>query len=126
MAQHQTTLSGDAESLLAHLDREIKRSISATVEDTTDQRVGDARMLVRSYERYSMWGGNRVSLTVSILAVGDALAVSLVTAGGSEAVFWKVNTIGENSFMAWAVRALESFTDGPQPGGGQWPDGAVV
>jgi hypothetical protein len=33
-----------------------------------------------------------------------------MTAGGSQAVFWKVNTFGEEAFLAKAVEALESFS----------------
>jgi len=57
----------------------------------------------------SAFGGNRVSLGISILAVGGALAVSAISAGGSQAVFFKINTVGEQNFLGKAVDALRGF-----------------
>jgi hypothetical protein len=54
-------------------------------------------------------GGNRVSLAVSILAVGRELAVTMISAGGSQAVFFKINRIGEDNFLRKGVDALASF-----------------
>jgi hypothetical protein len=111
MAHYETVLSGDADALAQHLDRAIGGgSATSKLESGSDQRLDDARMVVRAYERYSAMGGNRVALTVSILAVGDKLAVSMVSSGGSRAMFFKVNTIGESSFLDRGVAALGSFT----------------
>jgi hypothetical protein len=54
-------------------------------------------------------GGNRVSLCISILSVGNKLALSVVTAGGSEAMFFKLNKFGEEAFPSRAVQAIETF-----------------
>ncbi|WP_319446473.1 MULTISPECIES: DUF6054 family protein [unclassified Mycobacterium] len=111
MAQHECKIRGDADALVAHLDAQVIRgSVTANLEERSDQRIGDARMLVRTYERYSALGGNRLSLNVAVLAVGTELAISAMTAGGSQAMFWKVNTFGEEAFLAKAVEALESFS----------------
>ena len=110
MAHYETQLQGDPEALVAHLDQQILRgSVSAKVEDGSDHSLGDARMVVRVYERYSAFGGNRVSLNISILAVAGQLAVTAISSGGSQAVFFKVNTVGESNFLAKAVDALRSF-----------------
>ncbi len=111
MAHYEHVLRGDVDALIAHLDREIPGgSVTAKLEASGDHRIGDARMLIRVYERYSMAGGNRVSLCISVLAVDTAMSVSAVTAGGSQAMFWKVNTFGETSFLERAVEALRSFS----------------
>jgi hypothetical protein len=110
MAHYEHELTGDVDSLVAHLDQAIPEgSITAKYEAGTDHRIGDARMVVRAYERYSAFGGNRVSLCISILAVGDRMALSAVTAGGSQAMFFKVNTVGEEAFLARAVQAIEAY-----------------
>ena len=110
VAQYEQELAGDVDGLVAHLDQQILRgSVSAKVEDSSDHTIGDARMVVRVYERYSAFGGNRVSLNISILAVGGRLAVSAITAGGSQAVFFKINTVGEENFLNKAVDALRSY-----------------
>ncbi|HET6152166.1 MAG TPA: DUF6054 family protein [Marmoricola sp.] len=113
MAHFERTLIGDLTAFVDHLDEVVvKGSVTAKLEDTSDVSVAGARMVVRTYERYSAFGGNRVSLGVSVLAVGDQLAVSASAAGGSEAMFFKINTVGEDSFLEYAVRAVESFDGG--------------
>ena len=113
MAQFQQQLTGDVDQLVAHLDRAIPEgSITAKHEAGADLRIGDARMVVCAYERYSAMGGNRVSLCISILAVGQAMSLSAITAGGSQAMFFKLNTMGEDSFLRRAVEAIQAFGAG--------------
>lgn len=110
MAHYEQEISGDADAFLRHLDEAITTgSITANLEHRAEHRLGTARMLVRVYERYSAMGGNRVSLCVSVLAVGAELAVSAVSAGGSQAMFWKINTFGESAFLDRAIEAIRSF-----------------
>jgi len=110
MAQFQHELIGDVDRLVAHLDQAIPQgSITAKYEAGSDQRIGDARMVVRAYERYSAFGGNRVSLCISILSVGDQMALSAVSSGGSQAMLFKLNTFGEEAFLRRAVQAIEAF-----------------
>jgi len=117
MAHYEQQLAGDVDAFIAHLDQQIAAgSISAKFEDTADLRLGTARTMVRVYERYSVMGGNRVSLNVSVLAVDGTLAVSAITSGGSQAVFWKLNTFGEEAFLKKAVQAIESFGGAVVPG----------
>jgi hypothetical protein len=125
MSHYECDLTGDVEALIAHLDSAIVAgSISANVENGADRRIGDARMVVRVYERYSAMGGNRVSLSIAVLAVGQQLSVSAITSGGSQAVFWKLNTFGEEAFMEKAVDALGSFSGGLPPAHGT--EGALL
>ena len=105
------SLAGSADALAAHLDRAISSgSVSASIESSDERSIGDARMIVRTYERYSMTGGNRLTLSVSILAVGDRMEVALTTSGGSEAMFFKINRFGEDAFMEKGLEALENFS----------------
>ena len=61
---------------------------------------------MRVFERYSYAGGNRVSMNVTLFQAGDGPAqLSAITAGGSQAVFFKINTWGEESFLD-TLRAL--------------------
>ena len=105
------SLTGSADAVAAHLDEVITRgSVSATVENRDELAIGDARLILRTYERYSMTGGNRLTLSASILAVGEQMEVALTTSGGSQALFWKVNTFGEEAFMTHGLRALDAFS----------------
>ena len=45
-------------------------------------------------------GGNRVSLSITLLQVGsNPIQLSAITSGGSQAVLFKINTFGEESFL---------------------------
>lgn len=107
------SLTGSADALARHMDEAITRgSVSASIENEGQHVIGDARMIVRTYERYSATGGNRLTLSLSILSVGNQMEVALTTSGGSQAVFWKVNTFGEGAFMDKGLDAIDSFPRG--------------
>ncbi|MBE5777057.1 MAG: hypothetical protein E7326_06075 [Clostridiales bacterium] len=110
MAKCETRLTGDFYTFVTEMDREILNgSISATLEDSSDVSVQDVRCAVRVYERYSYMGGNRVSLSVTVLGKGDDLFVSAIASGGSQALFFKVNTFGESAFLDKFIDFVERF-----------------
>ena len=87
--------------LMQQLEEKIlSNSLSANLEAGSDFEDGDARCSVRVFERYSTMGGNRLSLTLTMFQNADSpIRLSAITAGGSQAVFFKVNTLGEESFL---------------------------
>lgn len=101
MAKLEETRYEDFDRLLQRLERGIiEGSLSATLEDASDFRSGSARCSVRVFERYSYIGNNRVSLTLTLFQNGDEpVRLSAITAGGSQAIFFKINTWGEESFL---------------------------
>ena len=68
-----------------------------------------ARVAVRVYERYSVMGGNRVSLNLTLVGEGDRLFLSAITSGGSQAMFFKINTWGEEAFLDRVRELIESL-----------------
>lgn len=100
MAKLEKHLSGDFDTVLAQLDDGIlSGSVSATLEDSSDFECDGVRCAVRVYERYSWTGGNRLSLTLTLFGSGNDLLISAITSGGSNAMFFKMNTIGEDAFL---------------------------
>ena len=100
MAKYERAFSGDFDSALSQLEQAVLNgSASASYEDGSDYRSGDFRCAVRVYERYSWSGGNRVSMSVTMASAGETTKVVAVTSGGSQAMFFKVNTLGEESFL---------------------------
>ncbi|MBR1689567.1 MAG: hypothetical protein IJ713_02185 [Oscillibacter sp.] len=100
MAKYERTFSGDFDYCLDQLHEGILGgSASASFEDGSDYSAGGIRCAVRVYERYSMIGGNRVSLNLTLVGDGERLFLSAITSGGSQAVFFKLNTLGEESFL---------------------------
>ena len=100
MAKYERRFQGDFDSALNALNAGILRgSASASYENGSDYAAGDVRCAVRVYERYSYAGGNRVSLNLTLLGYGTDLFLTVITSGGSQAMFFKLNTLGEEAFL---------------------------
>lgn len=110
MAKYESRLKGNFEALLSAIEEGIlKGSISASLEDGSQYENNGVRCAVRVYERYSMMGGNRVSMNITLLGKDDELFVSAITSGGSQAVFFKINTIGEQAFLESIKGIVENY-----------------
>lgn len=101
MAKLERTLSGDFDGWLSRIENGIlDSSLSASLEESSDFCAGDARCSVRVFERYSYSGSNRVSMNVTLFQSGDGpIFLSGITSGGSQAVLFKFNTLGEEAFL---------------------------
>lgn len=102
MAKLQKTVQGSFSEILNTIEQGIlSASYTATLEDSSDFQSGNARCSVRVFERYSYAGGNRVSMNVTLFQNEDGpIHISAITSGGSQAMFFKINTWGEESFLA--------------------------
>ncbi len=110
MAKYEKHLTGNFDEFLNLVsDSVLNGSMSASYEDGSDWTSGEVRCAVRVFERYSMAGGNRVSMNVTLVGRGDELFLSAITSGGSQAVFWKINTMGEESFLETLVKVVEDY-----------------
>lgn len=101
MAKLERTLNEDFDQLLGRIVNGILNgSTTASLEDSSDFYSGDARCSVRVFERYSYTGSNRVSLNVTLFQnAGDVIHLSAITSGGSQAMLFKINTLGEKAFL---------------------------
>ena len=101
MAKLEKTLSGNFNQILQKIeDGILSGSTSATLEESSNFISGDARCSVRVFERYSCTGSNRVSMNITLFQNGDEpIRLSAITAGGSQAMFFKMNTFGEEAFL---------------------------
>ena len=101
MAKLERTLHGDFDDILKRIETGILNgSLSASLEESSDFRDGDARCSVRVFERFSNAGGNRVSMNVTLFQNGYGdIKLSGITSGGSQAMFFKINTYGEEAFL---------------------------
>ncbi len=101
MAKLEQIINGDFDTLLKTIENGILNgSISATLEDSCDFYGRDGRCSVRVFERFSYMGGNRVSLNVTLFQDnGGPIQLCAITSGGSQAAFFKLNTLGEEAFL---------------------------
>ena len=101
MAKLEMNLTGsNFEEILRRIETGILNgSLSASLEESGDFCTASSRCSVRVFERYSYAGGNRVSLSVTLFESEGTLRLFAATTGGSQAVFWKINTLGEEAFL---------------------------
>lgn len=77
MAKYERRLKGSFGEFLDWIHRDITNgSSSVSYEDGSDISLGNVNIAVRVYERYSMAGGNRVSMNVTITGMDDDLFIS--------------------------------------------------
>ena len=91
MAILERTLTGDFTTILTELDAVVKQ---------------------RVYERYSAIGNGRVTMNLTLLEADGQIRLSAITSGGSQAVFFKVNTLGAESFLDTIRDTVERFAPG--------------
>ena len=100
MAKYEVKLHGDFDQVLNYLhDGILSGSMSASYEDESYVQFAGVRCCVRVYERYSWTGGNRLSMTLTLVGDGEELFLSAITAGGSQGMVFKFNTLGEEAFL---------------------------
>jgi len=113
MAKYECHLQGNFDKLINTIESGILGgSLSAHIEDGSDYIVGTVRCAVRVFERYSMTGSNRVSLNLTLIGNGNDLFLSAITSGGSQAVLFKLNTIGEEAFLECLREVVEKYMSG--------------
>ena len=113
MAKYEKHLVGDFDAFLEYLfDGIMNGTVSPSYEDGSEWTANGVRVAVRVFERFSYMGGNRVSLNITLAGSGNNLFLTAITAGGSQAMFWKVNTIGEENFLDKVIELAESYAGG--------------
>jgi len=110
MAKFESWLRGNFDEIAGAVhDGILQGSVSASYEDGSDIAGPGMRCAVRVYERYSYMGKNRVSLNVILVQSGGRIFLSAITSGGSQAVFFKINTLGEHSFLDRLVEIARRY-----------------
>ncbi len=110
MAKYEARLRGSFTEILDAVNSAImNNSSSASLEDSSDFHADDTRCAVRVYERYSYTGSNRVSLNFTLLESNGQIFASVITSGGSQAMFLKINTLGEKSFLNSITSTLDNY-----------------
>ncbi len=108
MAKYEKRLVGSFRDMLETIHGGVlEGSASASFEAGSDYVENGVQCAVRVYERYSVMGGNRVSMSVTLVGHGEELFLSAITSGGSQAMFWKLNTMGEDSFLEELIWVVE-------------------
>lgn len=110
MAKYEAELRGNFHEILEAVnDAVMSNSVSASLEDKSDFCTQNMICAVRVYERYSYSGGNRVSMNVTLLFAEGRIFITIITAGGSQSMFLKINTFGEKTFLDTVITTIERY-----------------
>jgi len=110
MAKYTASISGDYDTIIKRIDSAVlDGSFSASYEDGVLCSDNGYVSAMRVYERYSFTGGNRVSLSVFLFGKDNRYNLTLIASGGSQATFFKMNTLGEEAFLDSVVSAIEDM-----------------
>lgn len=110
MAKYTKSFEGDYNHFIEYVEKEIvEGSMSASIEDRYHTVLNNVHCTILVFERYSYTGGNRVSMNVTILGYQNHIELIAVTAGGSKATFFKVNTWGEEAFLEKLIYPVEEY-----------------
>lgn len=100
MSKYTTHLTGNFNSTLETIHQGVlDASMSASYEEGEEFVIDNTRCAVRIYERYSYMGKNRCSMAVTLFGQDGDLHLTAITSGGSQAMFFKINTFGEDAFL---------------------------
>ena len=87
MAKLECTLQGDYDKALEYFHNGIlEGSASASFEEESYFQRAGVRVTVRVYERYSIMGDGRLSLTLMLLENGGKIFMSAISAAGGRGV----------------------------------------
>lgn len=110
MAKYVNSFQGDYQHFVEYVETKIiQGSMSASIEDKQVTIINDVKCIVLVFERYSYVGSNRVSMNLTILGHDQHIELIAITAGGSQATFFKINTWGESSFLDTLIRPVEEY-----------------
>ncbi len=105
MANFRFQTSGDLVKFKESVQK-MTRALSMSITQEEDIMINEHTYLL-GFERYSMVGSNRISLTLVISQNGPTIDLVAISTGGSQAKLFKINTLGESQFIIDFERALE-------------------
>lgn len=110
MAKHTCQLQGTMQQFCRFLkDELIRSSFSASLEEEDYYQIHDVNVGTLVFERYSYTGKNRLSLTINVAEYQNHIRVTAISSGGSQGMFFKINTFGEDAFLEKFINAVKKF-----------------
>lgn len=96
MSKIERKIEGNFQQILKKIETGVlDGNLSATLEEASDFKNGDIRCSVRVFERYSIMGGNRISLPVTLFqSEKEKMDISAIATGGSQGGYIWRKTLG--------------------------------
>lgn len=111
MATLRKEFKGNFEETIEVIKDAIHKSYTASTEDEIFEEVNGVRIWFGVFERYSLIGENRLSMSVNIVEINNDIRLNIVTSGGSQGAFFKINTWGEESFLETIIEPLRLYIE---------------
>ena len=111
MATLRKEFKGNFEETIEVIKDAIHKSNTASTESEIFEEVNGVRIWLGVFERYSLIGGNRLSMSVNIIEIENDIILNVVTSGGSQGAFYKINTWGEESFLETIIEPLRLYIE---------------
>lgn len=114
MAKYEKKIKGNFFEFVEYINKELMNdSISISFEEGSSFSSEGYRCVTNVYERFSYVGGNRVSLNITVFGTDAEFYFTAITAGGSQALFFKMNTWGEEAFLDRLIAIVDKYMDLP-------------
>ncbi len=110
MSSLNRIVQGNFDTVVKEVENGIMNSsLSASFEDDYNTMVGGKQVALRIFERYTMMGGNRLTMSVLFTERGnDSVEIYAVTSGGGGGLV-KIINWGEDSFLGTLERVLNDL-----------------
>lgn len=106
MAKYIYETTGDFNNFVSTV-RDLAQDISATTNYEDGHQIGNTSSLM-VFERYSIAGSSRLSLSVMITEIDGIIQLVAIPSSGSQAIAFKLNNIGEEAFLQRFKESLET------------------
>lgn len=110
MAKLEATLHGNFSAILNAIDTAVlEGSFTASLEDESHFQSSPGRCTAHRPAVRTALSCNRVSLSVLLLETAHGVRLSAIASGGSQAMFLKLNTFGEEAFLESISEAVARY-----------------
>lgn len=110
MAELTMRGTGNIDQVFSYLDQAVvSHATTCQAVGTHGAAFGDARIILRVYEKYYMRNSSRASLTVLMTAQNNVVDVKIVSSGGSGSAIMKFSWGAEEEFVGVAEGALQQI-----------------
>lgn len=110
MAKYITRINGHFDTVVDYIKRELRYSgISASLEEEVYINKGEVKICTLAFERFSFSDGNRLSLHVTLIEKDNDIDIIGICSGGSNGLFLKINTFGEDEFLKTFKQVLKKL-----------------
>lgn len=110
MAKYETTMIGQFEQVVNHLENDISNGgMTMNLVDESNYTLGETNIAVRVYDKYFMRNGNRASLSLTVVGHGRNIYISAIGAGGGQGILFNFSLGAEENMVAIVEKSIKQI-----------------